>query len=72
MNGWWSGMDLTAWCGDNPQGAIDLDFALAVANERARHRGVRQRVTLNRGEVYEGFPFAVGDVQVPRHLQVAS
>lgn len=73
MNAWWSTMDLTAWCGDEPQGSSDLPFAHAIAEERARRRGIRQRVALNRGEATDVFRYVVTDVQAPKlALVVAS
>ena len=46
---WWRKMDLTAWCAEGRVLAsvtADMPFAQAVAAERVRRRGVRQRVTV--------------------------
>ena len=70
--GWWDGMDLSAWCVEGTQGSGDFGFALAIANERARRRGVRQRVARNRGETLDVFAFVIVDVRQPRLRAVAS
>lgn len=42
---WWDNMDLTAWCGDGQiLAGVGMDFAQAVARERARRRNVRQKL----------------------------
>jgi len=64
-------MNLTAWCGPEPQGTTDFGFAQAIAVERATRRGVRQRVRVAGGEQIHGvdWPFIVEDaVPVARRL----
>lgn len=72
MTGWWSGMDLTAWCAEPQVGTSDMTFALTVANTRAVSRGVRQRVTRNHDFKVSPFAWIIGDVDHARLTAVAS
>lgn len=59
---WWHTMNLDPWMTDGPQGAHEPTFAQGMAAERARRRGIRQRVSLNRGETFDAWRWVVVDV----------
>ena len=63
---WWNHMPLDVWTTEHPTRTVDRSFALAIAEERARVRGIRQRVS--RAVDIHGRHWLVQDVAAPREL----
>lgn len=59
---------LDAWASmtANVPGCMDLPFAHAVATERARRTGRRQRVVVNRGHACHAWKYAIVDAEERR------
>lgn len=65
---WWSVMDLTAWCTDGRVLASvtrDMPFAQAIAAERCKRRGRRQRITVGRPDWWHEPLLFVDDAPEP-------
>ena len=58
---WWTEGMVDAWANGDQCGLSDMDFAQAVAPERARRRGRRQRVVVNRGHAFREWRLAIID-----------
>jgi hypothetical protein len=63
---WWNHMPLDVWTTELAIPTVDRSFALALAEERARVRGIRQRVS--RAVDQHGRHWLVQDVAAPREL----
>lgn len=58
---WWTDKMVDAWASGSTPGAHDMAFAQAVAHERARRRGRRQRVVVNTGQAFRNWRLAIID-----------